>query len=67
MEYRRKRAGLIAEREKKKTLSVKVCKISGKIEFSHHVFVVTFLYAESKEEAPHEAGRGLRFLLFSNN
>ena len=35
----------------------KACKISGKIEFSHHGFVMAFSYAESKEEAPHKAGR----------
>ena len=30
-------------------------------------FVVAFSYAESQEEAPREAGRGLLILLFSNN
>ena len=31
------------------------CKISGKIEFSHHGFVMAFSYAES-EERPRQGG-----------
>ena len=42
----------------------KACKISGKIEFSHYVFVVAFSYAESKEEAPQGGANNLR--LFSD-
>ena len=43
--------------EKKNSVALRACKISGKIEFSHHGFVMAFSYAESKEEAPHKAGR----------
>ena len=42
-----------------------LCKISGKIEMSHHIFVVAFLYAESKEKP--RARRGEKsFQLFQN-
>ena len=43
------------------------CKISGKIEFSHHGFVMAFLYAESKEEAPHVVGREITIVRFLNS
>ena len=45
---------------KKQKGVVRVCKISGKIEFSHHIFVVAFSYAGNKEEAPRKAGRCLQ-------
>ena len=49
------------------------CKISGKIEFSHHIFVVAFSYAGNKEEAPPKRGKRsiicelLKFTKFSNS
>ena len=36
--------------EKKNSVALRACKISGKIEFSHHGFVMAFSYAESKEK-----------------
>ena len=39
------------------------CKISGKIEFSHHGFVMAFSYAERK--APRKAGQKDDYLYFS--
>ena len=44
-----------------------LCKISGKIEFSHHIFVMAFSYAESKEEAPRKAGQEITIIRFLNS
>ena len=35
-----------------------LCKISGKIEFSHHIFVMAFFVRRKQRKAPREAGRG---------
>ena len=37
------------------------CKISGKIEFSHHGFVMAFSYAESEEKPRTRRGRNRSF------
>ena len=37
-----------------------MCKISGKIEFSHHGFVMAFSYAESEEKPRARRGEHLR-------
>ena len=41
-----------------KKAALKVCKISEKIEFSHHIFVMAFSIRRKQRKAPHKAGRG---------
>ena len=38
----------------------RVCKISCKIEFSHHGFVMAFFMRRKQRKASHEVGRGLQ-------
>ena len=53
-------SGRIVKGNRQKGRGLRLCKISGKIEFSHHIFVVAFSYAGNKEEAPRKAGRCLQ-------